>query len=397
MPDFNTTIFTTTERIYMVDFARARTGSAHRRFPDVDNAGYRDDAFATEHGPIMSAMVGQTRVTVRLFRTEISPNARLFVVSSNPAIVEITSPVGNRQLRVARSHDIEFSALAAGRVKLEVRYNFVDGPIIGELYVQVYPRIQIPMVVHLLTVNGRNQPANFFSRACANRAARVARVTEFVNLANEGWIPHGVIFVITAFVDTVWGVAEIPSGSNSPGLIETLTAGMNSPNRSAVAVNVFIVPSIAATVTGIGVSTASARAFGLVTPAAPPPPPAVQRFGSGLFLHSASVATPQTIEHEMGHYMSLCGLPNQGHSSGDLNVPAGTHTRDDLVTRRRLMYPIVSLPNAAPSTWRNNTGYGNQKAGSFITYRRLPAAQDFTFEESNRARLATLVPQFFAP
>ena len=33
MPDFSTTIFTT-ERIYMVDFARARTGAAHRRFPE---------------------------------------------------------------------------------------------------------------------------------------------------------------------------------------------------------------------------------------------------------------------------------------------------------------------------------------------------------------------------
>jgi hypothetical protein len=98
----------------------------------------------------------------------------------------------------------------------------------------------------------------------------------------------------------------------------------------------------------------------------------------------------------MGHYMSLTGLPNQGHSTGDLNVAAGTHTRDDLISRRRLMYPIVSLINAAPSNWRNNTGYGNLAAGSFVTYRRLPAAQDYTFEESQRARAATAAPGFFA-
>jgi hypothetical protein len=396
MPDFNSTIWTN-ERIYMVDFCRAKTGPAHRRFPDVDNAGYRDEAFAGEHGPIMSAMTGQTRVNVRVSRTEISTAAKLFAVSTNPAAAAITSPAGTGQLGSDRSQNIEFSAVAAGRAAIEIRYNWADGPVLGRLYVQVYDRIQLRMRVHLLTVNGLAQPHSFFSKGCANRAERVARVTDFVNRANESWVPHGVVFTITDFVDTTWGPAEIPSGAQSPTLIEMATAGMRSPNRSGLDVNVFIVPSVAAAITGFGVSTASARAFGLVSPAVAPPPPAVQHFGSGLFLHSSSNATPQTIEHEMGHYMSLCGLPNQGHSTGDLDVAAGTHTRDDLISRRRLMYPVVSLLNGAPSSWRNNTGYDNLKAGSFITYRRLPAAQDFTFEESQRARTATAALDFYAP
>jgi len=345
----------------------------------------------------MSAMVGQARVTVNFFRTEISTGAKLFAVSTDPAVVRITSPGGAGKLSSSRNQKIEFTAVAAGRAIIEIHYNFADGPVIGRLYVQTYARIQIPMQVHLLTVNGRAQPHTFFSKACGNRAQRVARFTDFVNRANESWVPHGIVFTIAGFVDTVWGAAEIPSGAQSPTLGEVLTAGMNSPNRSAVAVNVFVVPSVAAPVTGVGISTASARAFGLVAPAAPPPPPAVQHFGSGLFLHSSSSATPQTIQHEMGHYMSLCGLPNQGHSTGDLNVVAGTHTRDDLISRRRLMYPVVSLLNGGASSWRNNTGYGNLAAGSFLTYRRLPAAQDFTFEESQRARTATAAPGFFAP
>lgn len=396
MPDFNTTVFTT-ERIYMVDFSRARTGLAHRRFPDVDNAGYRDESFAAEHGPIVSAMVGQTRVTVKFSRTEISTSAKLFAVSTNPAVVAVTSPGGTGKLSSSRNQNIEFSAVSAGRAIIEIHYNFVDGPVIGRLYVVAYDRIRIPMRIHMLTVNGLNQPNNFFSKACANRAQRVNRITDFVDKANESWVPHGVVFAIADIVDTVWGVAEIPSGAQSPTINEMLIAGMNSPNRSAVSVNVFLVPSVNAGITGMGISTASARQFGLVTPAAPPPPPAVQRFGSGLFLHSSSSATPQTIQHEMGHYMSLCGLPNQGHSTGDLDIVAGTHTRDDLISRRRLMYPVVSLVNAAPSTWRNNTGYGNLAAGSFLTYRALPAAQDFTFGESQRARTATAAPGFFAP
>ncbi len=406
MADFKTTILTT-ERIFMVDFARAKTGEPHRRFPDVDNAGYRDEGFAGEHGAIMSAMVGQTRVSVRFLRTEISTSAKLFAVSTNPAAVRITSPAAGTPLGASRSQNIEFSAVAAGRAAIEIRYNWEDGPVLGRLYVQAYARIQIPMLVHLLAVNpafnaagimtSGGQPNRFFSKNCANRAQRVARLTEFINKANESWVPHGVVFAISGFVDTTWGLTQIPSGTQSPSIAEMLTAGMNSPNRTAAAVNVFIVPRVAAPVTGVGVSTDMARNMGLVAPAAPPLPPAVQHFGSGLYLHSSSSATPQTIEHEMGHYMSLCGLPNQGHSTGDLNVPAGTHTRDDLVSRRRLMYPVVSLINGAPSNWRNNTGYGNLKAGSFIRYRRLPAAQDDTFEESQRARTATAVPGFFAP
>ncbi len=287
MPDFSTTIFTT-ERIYMVDFARAKTGAAHRRFPDVDNFGYVDAAFPAEHGPIVSAMVGQTKVTVGFLRTEISTVAKLFAVSTNPAVARITSPGGTGQLTLNRIQNIQFTAVAAGRAIIEIHYKFADGPVIGRLYVQCYDRIQIPMQVHLLTVNGLGQPNNFFSKACANRAQRVARVTDFVNRANESWVPHGVVFTIAGFVDTVWGVAQIPSAAQSPTIGEMLTAGMNSPNRSAVAVNVFIVPSVAAGITGMGISTASARQFGLVTPAVAPPPPATQHFGSGLYLHSSS-------------------------------------------------------------------------------------------------------------
>jgi len=381
----------------MVDFGRGKTGASHRRFPDVDTSGYRDDAFPAEHGPIVSAMVGQTNVNVRFFRAEISTRAKLFAVSTNPGIVRITTPGASGQLNSVLAQNIVFRAVAAGRATIEIRYNWADGPVLGRLYVQVYARLQVPMQVHLLTVNGLAQPHNFLSKVCNNRAQRVARVTEFVNLANESWVPHGVVFTIAGFVDTVWGAAQIPSGAQSPSINEMLTAGMTSPNRSAVAINVFIIPSVAAAVTGVGVSTDMARAMGFVSPAAAPPPPAVQHFGSGLYLHSSSAATPQTIEHEMGHIMSLCGLPNQGHSTGDLNIPAATHTRDDLISRRRLMYPVVSLLNAAPSNWRNNTGYGNLKAGSFITLRRLPAAQDFTFEESQRARNARTAPGFFSP
>ena len=49
MADFKVTLFRN-ERIYMVDFARAKTGPPHHQFPDVDNTGYQDLNFPDEHG-----------------------------------------------------------------------------------------------------------------------------------------------------------------------------------------------------------------------------------------------------------------------------------------------------------------------------------------------------------
>lgn len=409
MPDFQSTVWNT-ERIYMVDFGRAKTGAAHRRFPDVDSVGYHDDAFAAEHGPIVSAMAGQARVTVRFHRTEISPGARLFAVSSNPAAVNITSPAGG-MLTGDRSQNIEFTAVAAGRATIEVRYNWNDGPIIGTLNVQVYARVQVLMRVHLVTYIQRDaagnitaqqgHPNRFFSKDCINRAQRVARIREFINRANETWIPHGVVFTVVDFVDTVWGQPEFGSATINPNFAEMTQAGALSPNRSAVNVNVYCIPTTTMGITGMGIPPVWARNQGLIFPPAPPPPAPVppQHLSSALYLVSGSNATAQTIAHEMGHYMTLCklnaaGAADQWHTTGD--VVGGAITRDDSVSRRRIMYPVVSLENAAPSNWRNDTGYGNKLKGSFITYRRLPAGQDITFEESQRAHTAATAPGFYA-
>ena len=95
------------------------------------------------------------------------------------------------------------------------------------------------------------------------------------------------------------------------------------------------------------------------------------------------------MAHEMGHYMSLCTLDSHGaarqfHSTGDSD--GGDQVRDDSITRRRVMYPMVTLKDAGPHTWRNDTGYGPHHVGALITHRMLPDAQDFTFQESQRAR-----------
>ena len=392
MPDFSTVVWTT-ERIYMIDFGRAKSGAPNLRFPDVDATGFRDDAFPGQHGPIVTAMEGQLRVTVRFFRTEISTAAKLFAVSSDPAIVEVTDPAAGKPLGPGRTYDIEFTALKEGRAAIEIRYNFDDGPIIGGIYVQVYKKIVVNMRVHLLKVNGRALPRKFFNKACTTRDQQIERIKELLVDANHIWIPHGIGFVVKDVVDTVWGAAEVPSGSQTPDQTEMEKAAMRTGNRLATAVNVFILPTM--DVDGVGVSTARAKLLGFVNPAAPPPPPAVQHFGSGLFLNAAADdPMGNVIAHEMGHYMSLIEKFG-GHSTQDQGT-IGDHNRDDLISRRRVMYPAGGLITGAPYTWRDNTGYGKEKAGGFFTCRKLPAAQDPGFEESGRARAATAAPDFNA-
>jgi hypothetical protein len=397
MPDFQTTVWNG-ERIYMVDFGRGRTGLPHRRFPDVDHCGYHDAANAAEHGPITSAMAGQTRVTINFHRTEISTGARLHAVSTNTALVNITSPAGG-QLTAARTQAIQFTAGAnPGRAAIEIRYHWADGPVIGRIYVQIYQRIRVLMRVHLVTVNGMAHANNVLSKNCPTRADKVARIQEYIDGANEIWIPHGIVFFVDgAVVDTAWGAVQVPTGNQSIATAECYQAGALSPNRSAAHVNVYMIPATTSGMTALGVPVRWARQRNFLFPTGAPA--ATQHLGNGLYVVTSSAATPRTIAHEMGHYMTLCslnagtGAVQQWHSTGD--TPGNIQVRDDVVTRRRIMYPVATLLNAT-ETWRNNTGYGAGLKGGFITYRQLPAAQDITFEESGRARTAAGGANFYA-
>lgn len=188
---------------------------------------------------------------------------------------------------------------------------------------------------------------------------------------------------------------------------------MRSPNRSLNEVNVFVVPTPNPTVAAFGISTETA-AGGLDGVSYvevvdnPDPQTAGKRkrkiAANGLYLFSETPAPAetiaQTIAHEMGHYMNVC----RGHSTSDLSQ-SGSATRDDSVSRRRLMYNYVVLQDS-DFKWRNDTGYGTidfpnvgvrGAAGSFVSHRELANAQDITFGESLRAREARNKADFYAP
>ena len=406
MADFTTRVWAG-ERIYMVDFGRAKTGSPHMNFPDIDTGGFQDDANASEHGYVVSSVKGLRNVRVKFYRTEIAAGTRLHIVSSNNAVAKITRPADGI-LAISREQVVMFDAVNSGRAVLEVRYNWPDGPVIGRLYVQVYQKLNIPLRLHLVTVNTAGNPANFFGQFCPSKADKVARLRWFIRQVNHTWISHGINLAPEATVfDSVWTNAHIGSNSQSPNYNELYMGGALSPNRSAASVNVYVLGrwSLGGPV-AYGVPVAWAKQQSLRFPAAPAPG-VVQHLSNAVYLLSSPdpaghALEPLAVAHEIGHYMELCSLVTTGanagqvqqwHSTGDtVGGPPGV--RDDLITRRRLMYPFTSLQQPPSFPWRNNTGYGTGKAGGFLTHRRL--TQDITTEESTRARRAAVGANFFA-
>jgi len=135
----------------MVGFGRAKTGAPHMDFPDPDDIGFTDDAHNAENGPIVNAITRAAGTQVRFHRMEISTAARLYLVSTDTALVRITHPA-HGLLGSVRSQNFTFvTGPNPGRAAIEVHYHWPDGPVIGRLYVQVNQRVNIRLRLHLVT------------------------------------------------------------------------------------------------------------------------------------------------------------------------------------------------------------------------------------------------------
>ena len=377
----------------MVTFRRAQEGAASRRFPEIDDVGSYDLGHPDEHGPITSAMQDLHNVTVRVDRTEISFRAKLFAVSAAPKILDITKPRSG-ELANEEIDNIEFAAVGIGRASVEIRYGSLDGPVLSRLYVEIYERIPIfllPHIVHIVRFDAhgnvlqqKDPPRVFFGRTCPTFENKVDRLRWLVEEANEIWIPHGIELVIPehdeSVIDTFWDATQLgpdyfertdASGLGNPNHGELEAASALSPSRSNKRINVYCLPSM--------------NSVGATFPPGNTVPFDYERPSNGILMDSSfRLATGRTLAHEMGHYLGL-----EQHSVSDL-IP-DVATRDDSVTRRRLMYPADELSNV-PYRWRTAVGDGiapdhnNFLAGHLLTYRTLPPSQDPTFGESQRAR-----------
>ncbi|HMA96267.1 MAG TPA: hypothetical protein VKP30_26450 [Polyangiaceae bacterium] len=395
MVDFDLPVWADAQ-IYTVDFGRAALRAPHthphRACPPVDRYGYMDDANPAEHGPIVSCSVGQPRINVAFIRCEISATARLYAVPADGVrTIRILSPHSGR-LPDTRQTTIAFRPMAVGRTSIDVRYFWPDGPIVGRLYVEVRALRNVNCRFHLVELNGAGWGANFLGQALpagmGQAVHHAQRIDEMVEGVNHIYLPHGIQIVKSEVVNTAWTNALFPGGPAQP-FMQVMRAMADSPNRSAARINIFLVdwtqatasatpPPFALGFRALGPPVAWAIAMNARWPNTP-----LGHVGSGIVVDSSAMPmNPSTLAHELGHIFHLsamtgAGAVKQWHTIGD-----NAASRDDSLTRRRLMYPYATLANSN-NPWRNDVGYGAGMRGTLLVQRSLH--QDDTFQESRRA------------
>ncbi len=401
MADFNMSVWDN-ERVFMVDFGRAPASKhPHRACPDIDCYGYVDEAHPDEHGPIVSARIGQPQVNVRFYRTEISTQARLYAMegTDNPGRIRIIQPRGGL-LPQNRECTISFRPLAAGRTSIDIRYFWPDGPVIGRLYVDVRRTSTIKVRAHIVTFNGNGHEMRVFGE---DRPAGMTsvdhltrRVATLLTGTNHVLEPHGIMLDLKETVQSAWTNATL--GTDPDDTTQLMHAMAFSPNRDRNRLNLYLVNANSlpfAFSGGLGPNIAWAVATGRRWP-----DNATGRVGSGVALDTNTHNIPeQYLAHEFGHIFSLCRIITSGagigsalqwHTTGDVAGAGNTHghaSRDDTISRRRLMYNTSLRPS--DKAWRTEVGYGNNTEGSMLIQRKLE--RDITYEESNRAYVYSLI------
>ena len=396
MADFKIKIWDN-ERIFMIDFGRAPAKHhPSRQCPDIDNMGFTDEAHPRECGPIVSARLGQPRIDVRFFRTEISTKARLYAIPADKEqTIRILNPAKG-ELPNSKKSTISFRPVKLGRTSIDIHYHWPDGPVIGRLYVEVRIKVNVNVRAHLVTVNGQPHGNDFLgeTRPAKMTAAehQEKRIRDLIKEANQVFEPHGIFLNLREIVNTAWTNASFGAAPFASPSRCSMRAMAHSPNRSSTRVNLYLVngptlPFILNFV-ALGPPIAWAIAIGARWPNTP-----AGHVGSGIIADtSAKPMTGSILAHEFGHVFSLCSIVTGGagagnalqwHTIGDTAGAGNTHgraCRDDILTRRRLMYPYTTLRNSN-NKWRRNVGYGNNM-GAMLVQRRI--SRDITFEESLR-------------
>jgi hypothetical protein len=198
---------------------------------------------------------------------------------------------------------------------------------------------------------------------------------------NRIYFPYGIRFLPDAAIDRAGVLNFVTQGfvNDLANEFEPTTA----LNRVDGAVNMYFVPQIGMTsevnrVGGVArTSRGNRRTFGSII---------------------ADVAAGgQTVSHELGHVLNLVNdsLYIHVNTVNDPTIPGtGRSVRDDIVSRRRLMWAYTNLPPVRRMVYRSEVGYGIGP-GCMLTVKDLAGDRtDGEMAEIRRlaARLAAPAP-----
>lgn len=415
-------------RIFPVRFTRAPhatnanadDGPIDANAPDPDDRGF-NKCLRSGHGAAVLPVgfdpdLGtQAETRVKLCRINIADAADLYVTSSNPQMLEITDPkqeenntgtvVMKNKLPATNNAIVKFRVLRAGRCFLEVRFGAQDGPIIHRLQVIINRLRTLQVKAHAPVINGTITltPAGAAAPVAAqtqfNTRARI--VTRFADV-NKIYFPYGIKFNVMNTVDTdahnfhAQGCLDDRWRQNpGTGAWESESNTLANHNREGNgAINViFVRQIIELTQDRTGIDTDVNLIGGMASSARTNP--------NTFTVYLADWAQEaQTIAHELGHVLHLVNDPravqcvhvNARDRRNNPQVPGtGVNIRDDIVSRRRLMWAYTTIPNnclrefpaiGAAGTnpvytyenimaYRRNVGYTNNKVGVMLAIKNF--------------------------
>jgi hypothetical protein len=385
------------ERVVPVRFARAPgvddptvfSGPVDADAPDPDDRGFVSwSAHGVTH-PAGSAVLPigldtaldpelRPRTRVCLIRQEIDASAPLFLTLESGGVVSIELPAAvPAALPGTPLMMIKLRAQTAGSTRLEVRFGSAGGPIIHRLEVVVNPMIDVRMTMHVPTVNGAplNDPNGNVLPPVSNRTDQ--QLFSFLEDVNKIFFPYGIRLLPDVTVDRAGVLKLAHQGTVDDGTEFDRAVALN---RAAHSVNAYFVPAIVEQASavassrqpggigGVGVSLVTNPAdFGLL----------VADFVSDLAAGSGTLPVdPHAIAHEVGHVLNLINDPAGRfvHVNREVDPSTGEEhdVRDDIVSRRRLLYAFTDFGGTASRhPYRDDVGYGDNSVGGMLSVKQL--------------------------
>lgn len=347
-------------RIVPVRFARAVSGFAQTEAPDLDDHGFvLPSDFCTALGPVTG--VFQTKkIRVKVIRDRLEATAAIFPKVDDESIAAIEHPAPGTALSASdvgehKADCIYLTGAATGstiqETKVKLHFGAIDGPVLAEMAVRVYPRITIRVQAHLVTINGSAPTTtlanvqNIFrrvNRIYAQAGVRFSLASTAMNESVTGFARAGTV--------TLTGVADQQNTELQTVLRQNPVAGRLNAyffGHYFDTVNTSGGPGgTLDQVLGIAFSRDDARAN--------PPSGAFPGCQAGITMRDSGdiKEAAHTTAHEIGHALRL------SHYGSTRRVER------DIWAQRCLMHNFINLITSPPSSAaRVQVGYGRYSDG----------------------------------
>ena len=354
------------QRLVLVRFRRAAKGNPDAARPDLDDRGYT----LPDYGPVVG-LIEDHEITVHLIRENIDKEAKLYVASDAPKVVEILALDSKAPLPDLDTMHIRLKGIEGvgdpKTAKIQVRFGSDTGPIIHELTAWVFKPYWIRIKPHLVTISQTG------GGAAAVTTIAGTHLKDIWTLVRAIWKPCGVQFSILPTSNdniplTTAGFISDSGGLNDWREVHTLL----NTNWVPKSVNVYFVPRISSNTLGYGLDKKYAKKEGLPHPGIVVADTESSMIASGRARDAMWWAN--TLAHELGHFFQLW----HPEKKNDAQV------RKDTWSKRLVMHNYYEI--AEFNNWKDNVGYGYNRRGCLISMKDLP--QLITDGECSTARSA---------